>query len=73
MGEDATLGDFVEREDRSRTQRRESGKTDAVGVEPARTTYAFVPDGGTCEACGEATERRWHQDGDLVCPACKKW
>ncbi|WP_136689788.1 DUF7573 domain-containing protein [Halorhabdus amylolytica] len=73
MGEDATLGDFVEGEDGSPGNRRESGETDAAGIEPARTTYAFVPDGGTCEACGELSEGRWHQDGDLVCSTCKEW
>jgi len=42
-------------------------------VEPAATTYAWSDEGATCEACGETVERRWQQDGDLVCIECKDW
>ena len=42
-------------------------------VEPAVSTYAFSPDGATCAACGAVVEKRWRDDGDLVCPDCKQW
>lgn len=46
---------------------------ESVEPEPAETTHAFDVDGGACEACGATVERRWRQDGALVCPACKRW
>jgi hypothetical protein len=51
----------------------EAAPQDEPSVTPATTTYAWSDEGTTCEACGEPTERRWHQDGALVCPACKEW
>jgi hypothetical protein len=68
--------------DRAGTEPAAPG-TDAAGAEadgetasavtPATTTYAWSDEGTTCEACGEPAERRWHQDGALVCPGCKEW
>ncbi|MFC6975329.1 hypothetical protein ACFQL1_12805 [Halomicroarcula sp. GCM10025709] len=46
---------------------------DSSGVEPATTTYAWTGDGAVCSACDEVVERRWEQDGALVCSACKAW
>lgn len=46
---------------------------DQETVEPAVTTYAWSPDGAACTDCGEVVERRWGQDGQLVCGACKSW
>lgn len=40
------------------------------GISP---TYTWSPDGAACAACGAVVERRWREDGDLVCPACKSW
>jgi hypothetical protein len=45
----------------------------AGAVQPATSTYAWSGEGGTCAACGGATDRRWQQDGRLVCPECKEW
>jgi NADH pyrophosphatase NudC (nudix superfamily) len=42
-------------------------------VEPATSTYAWWGDGAACEACGARVDRRWQQDGRLVCPDCKEW
>lgn len=56
-----------------------SGPDEAAGqaTEPepdeAATTYAWSDNGTTCERCGETVERRWQQDGRLVCPGCKDW
>ena len=49
--------------------------TAAAESEPARatTTYAWDGAGAACEDCGETVERRWQQDGELVCVACKDW
>lgn len=49
----------------------------AESVEPAVSTYAWSPDGGTCADCGESVAKRWRaegqRDGDLVCADCKVW
>lgn len=42
-------------------------------VEPAVSTYEFSPDGAPCAACGAVVEKRWRDDGELVCPDCKVW
>lgn len=42
-------------------------------VEPAVSTYDWTPTGADCEACGTAVERRWRDDGRLVCADCKAW
>lgn len=49
----------------------ESGPRD--DPEPATTTYAWDGAGAECAACGDAVERRWQQDGGLVCADCKAW
>ncbi|MFB6118106.1 hypothetical protein [Halosegnis sp.] len=40
---------------------------------PAQPTVRFDPAGATCAACGEMVQRRWRQDGELVCGTCKSW
>ena len=45
----------------------------AADVEPAATTYAWDGAGSACAACDETVERRWQQEGDLVCVECKDW
>ncbi|MES3161149.1 MAG: hypothetical protein PPP55_06215 [Halorubrum sp.] len=40
---------------------------------PATATSAWTADGDDCERCGVTATRRWNDDGDLVCPACKEW
>ncbi|WP_254279824.1 DUF7573 domain-containing protein [Haloarcula marina] len=60
--------------DETSTDEKPTGDTEtADGIVPATTTYAWSPDGAACGACGTAVERRWRQDGDLVCPDCKEW
>lgn len=43
------------------------------GVEPARATYDWTPDGAACTRCGAAVEKRWRDDGGMVCADCKEW
>lgn len=45
----------------------------ATDTEPAATTYAWDGAGEACADCGDLVERRWQQDGDLVCVECKDW
>jgi hypothetical protein len=86
MAEDASLEDFLDSsesedegnsgagDDTAETERETPDaepSTDAV--EPAVTTYAWSPEGAACAECGEVVERRWAQDGVLVCGACKCW
>lgn len=40
---------------------------------PAESTMAWSPDGAACEDCGTTVERRWRDDGALVCEDCKEW
>jgi len=61
MGEDASLETFA------------SGSETDTETPRATTTYAWSADGAACGACGEVVQRRWQQDGSLVCPACKEW
>jgi hypothetical protein len=42
-------------------------------VEPARSTYAWSPEGRPCEACGKQVEERWESADGLVCVTCKEW
>ena len=42
-------------------------------VHPARSTMAWTADGVTCNSCGEVVQRRWRDDNQLVCSACKEW
>ncbi len=46
---------------------------DTTDVEPAVSTYAWRSDATACAACGEQVERRWRDDGRLVCADCKDW
>ena len=51
----------------------EGGPPSTAEVEPARSTYAWSPDGRPCEACGERVEERWESADGLVCIGCKEW
>jgi len=88
MAEDASLDDFLDSSesedeggdgmsagDGTAETEREAPDTEAStdAVEPAVTTYAWSPEGAACAECGEVVERRWTQDGVLVCGACKSW
>lgn len=41
--------------------------------EPPTSTATWTPAGGTCTACGTVVDRRWTDDGALVCSSCKSW
>lgn len=49
------------------------GPPPVADVEPARSTYAWSPDGATCAECGEQVEERWESEAGLVCVECKEW
>jgi hypothetical protein len=86
MGEDASLDEFLggasEESDAETTEQETDAPEEADAtvserstdaLEPAKTTYAWSDEGTTCPACGEVVERRWQQDGGLVCADCKDW
>ena len=88
MAEDASLEDFLDSSESTdegadgmstgdETAEAEGETTDSAAsseaVDPAVTTYAWSPEGAACAECGEVVERRWTQDGHLVCGACKSW
>jgi hypothetical protein len=45
----------------------------SLTVRPAESTMDWTPGGASCAACGRSVERRWRDDGRLVCPDCKEW
>lgn len=59
--QDSEAGNDVEEEDPTLT------------VHPARSTMAWTADDVTCDACGEVVQRRWRDNDQLVCSACKEW
>jgi len=59
--------------DESASESESDGDQLEESVEPATTTYEFAPGGVECDSCGASVDRRWHQDGTLVCAACKDW
>jgi len=64
-GDDADEADAVDED--------EPIGSDAPDVAPAVSTYAWSPEGGACDGCGASVQRRWRDDGALVCADCKKW
>jgi hypothetical protein len=64
-------GTGTERE--SDTESDPEGPPPADAVEPARSTFTWSPDGGSCAECGERVEERWESDPGLVCVECKSW
>lgn len=53
----------------------EAGTADAeaIDADPAVPTATWTTDGAACDRCGDRVARRWIDDGDLVCAACKDW
>ncbi|MFT4946557.1 MAG: formylmethanofuran dehydrogenase subunit E [Natronomonas sp.] len=51
----------------------ESVVQESTTVDPAAATATVSPGGTACDACGETATRRWHDDGQYVCRACKEW
>lgn len=47
--------------------------TGAEAPDPAVSTAAWDPSGGTCVACETTVQRRWRGEAGLVCPDCKEW
>lgn len=45
----------------------------SLTVRPAESTMDWTPDGAACASCGATVERRWRDDGRLVCLDCKQW
>lgn len=80
MEEDATLEEFLG-SDHDRTNPGEETEiptepaddAETASIRPAETTFASSRVGGTCDVCGSSVQRRWQQDGQLVCPSCKEW
>ena len=70
MTDDTTLDGFGGGDGEDEIDAENSPKTD---TEPAQSTYAWSPTGESCEACGTTVERRWRDDGILVCEDCKEW
>ena len=45
----------------------------SLAVRPAESTMDWTPGGAACAACERRVERRWRDDGRLVCIDCKRW
>ncbi len=48
-------------------------QADGSDGDPVVSTLDWRPSGAPCAACGQPSERRWRDDGDLVCSSCKTW
>lgn len=55
------------------TERNERAASETESPDLAAATYAWTQDQADCTACGTAVERRWRDDGQLVCADCKTW
>jgi len=77
MSDDHSLDEFIEDESGSRDEEGDPPVDGTASVDgtpsPAVTTFAWMPDGGVCDACGATVHRRWRDGEDLVCPECKEW
>jgi formylmethanofuran dehydrogenase subunit E len=69
VSDDATLDAFAPEETESEPE-DESDSPDATDATPVTSSWS---DASVCEACGEAAGRRWLDDGERVCAACKRW
>jgi hypothetical protein len=67
--EDSSLDSFLDADESESA----AGSDTTDESESAESTYAWDPEGAACEGCGAVVERRWRDDGDLVCDACKSW
>jgi hypothetical protein len=47
-------------------------ETDSDDPDPAPTA-TWQPGGVPCDDCGARADRRWRDDGGLVCADCKGW
>ncbi|WP_423743237.1 hypothetical protein V5735_09095 (plasmid) [Haladaptatus sp. SPP-AMP-3] len=70
---DAAETDETTDADGSATNHESPERPDEADVEPARATYDWMPDGAACTRCGAAVEKRWRDDGGMVCADCKEW
>lgn len=79
MGRDASLDDFLgdgESSAAPETQEEDDEpgvERDATTADGELSTFDWSPDGAPCTACGDRVERRWRDDGRLVCGGCKTW
>ncbi|WP_050033641.1 DUF7573 domain-containing protein [Halorubrum halophilum] len=75
MPEDRSLDEFEgSDDDASESDPADADPTDTLDDPiPATSTATWTTGGADCERCGERVERRWLDDGDRVCPACKSW
>lgn len=68
VSDDATLDAFSPEETES--EEEESDSDDTTDAAPVTSSWS---DASVCEACGEDAGRRWLDDGERVCAACKRW
>lgn len=69
-GESAAEASAVESTEATADEEGSPSRDAGTTVVPTST---WTPEGAPCAACGAVVERRWRQDGALVCPACKTW
>jgi hypothetical protein len=58
--------------DESRNNETESDVA-TLTVHPAHSTMVWTADDAACDACDSVVQRRWRDDEQLVCSACKEW
>lgn len=74
MGRDASLDDFLgdDAPDEPESTDDPDEARDRT-ADAGLSTFDWSPGGAPCAACGDRVERRWRDDGRLVCEECKAW
>lgn len=55
------------------SEHHDATEEDRTDEAPAVSTSSWRPDGAPCDACGSVVQRRWRDDGGLVCVDCVAW
>lgn len=82
MGEDTSIDEFATRADGTDDEHTDDDTADDTDAEAefdpddltrTVTVYGWTPRTAACATCGESVERRWRDDGAMVCRDCKEW
>lgn len=73
MGRDASLDDFLGDDAPDEPESTDDPEARDRPTDAGLSTFDWSPDGAPCAACGDRVERRWRDDGRLVCEGCKAW
>jgi hypothetical protein len=67
---DRSLSEFDDADDSETAPESDTDEPSTAGL---RSTYAWTTEPVECEDCSTTVQRRWTQNGALVCADCKDW